>query len=96
MLGGSEAWYTLRRFMVARHVVAIAGEALFQDPGVRPEYIFQPVQPLLQLTAISSSQARFLSLLILTDGPIASTPPARRLTSVAFHLTKFELEKRIL
>jgi hypothetical protein len=31
----SGAWYTLRRFMVARYIVAVVGEGLFQYLRVR-------------------------------------------------------------
>jgi len=58
-----------------------------EDLGVCAQDLFQLVEPLLQLPAISRPEARLLALLILAQRAIPCTPAACRLPAIAFYLT---------
>ena len=49
-------------------------------------YLLELVQTLLELAAITRSQAGLLSLLVLAGGIVSAAPTARRLATVTFHL----------
>lgn len=57
-----------------------------QDLRVCSQHLLQPIQPLLELTAVSSTQAGLLTLLVLAGGAVARAPPARGLSAIAFNL----------
>lgn len=54
-----------------------------------PEYLFQLVKTLLELSAIAGAQTRLLPFLVFADGPIARAPAAGWLTPITFDLKRW-------
>jgi len=82
----SVSWHALWGVVVARKAVAVVGKGRLEYLSMRPNNIFQSIQSLLQFSTIAGSQARLFALLVFTNGAIASTPTARGLATITFHL----------
>lgn len=52
-----------------------------------PQDLLELVEPLLQLSPVTGTQAGLLAFLVLAVGAIATAPPTRGLTAVTFDLT---------
>jgi len=72
--------------MVAGKARAVVRERRFQYLSMRPENIFQSIQPLLQFSTIPGSQTRLLTFFVLADGAIAAAPATGRLATITFDL----------
>jgi hypothetical protein len=67
----------------------VLSDVIFEAPALRMEQGFEAIDLLLELAAISHTEARFLPFFVDTFSAITGAPATSRLCAVAFDLPVF-------